>query len=386
MSSGALDLSAPAHPGRDVALDLVRGLAIVILVVNHIGLDSPLMSATSALLSAAEVLVCVSGVVVGMVFGRRWRLDGGRATTAMLLRRARTLYLASVAVVTAVWALTYVPGLETGAVTVSPTMQPSRDLYAYDGLARTVRAVVTLEAGPWQFSILGFFIAVLAAAPAVLWALGRGRWAWVLGVSWVLFAVGRTWPVDVLPAQSERPFPLLVWQLLFVHGVVLGHHRHQVARAVRASGGAIAGAIVAVALAATYLRLAGTGFDPIALHTRAGLGPADWARWEDEHFDKATLDIARVATMASITAVLYLALRRWERVAGRLVGWLLLPLGRNSFYVFIMHVFVCVAVASTPAVAGGGLGPPGNAAVQVGAVAVLCTMVRRRFLFRWVPR
>lgn len=375
-----------ADPGRDVALDLVRGLAILILVVNHLRLESPLESATSALLSAAEVLVSVSGVVVGVVFGRRWRVVGARPTTAMLLRRARTLYLASVAVVAAVWVLRLVPGLATDALTVSPTMQPSRDLYAFDGLARTLLAIVTLEAGPWQISILGLFIAVLAAAPAVLWALERGWWPWLLVASWTLYAVGRRWPADVLPTQSERPFPVLVWQLLFVHGVVLGHYRQQITRAVRASGGVTGGAVVAVAAAATYVQLAQAGFAPIGLGRQLGVGPADWARWKAEHFDKSTLDIARVVTMVSITATIYLAFRRWERTTGALTGWLLLPFGRNSLYVFIMHVFVCLAVASIPAVTGNGFGGAGNTAVQIASVAVLWAMVRRQFLFRWMPR
>lgn len=111
-----------------------------------------------------------------------------------------------------------------------------------------------------------------------------------------------------------------------------------------------------------------------------------WARWEAEHFDKGSLDIARVLAMASIAAALYLGLRRHAAAAERTLGPLLVPLGRNSFYVFIMHVFVCLAVASVPALTGDGLGLVGNTAVQVGCVALLWAMVKRRFLFRWVPR
>src|SRR4051794_2612600 len=96
----------PQAARRDIALDLVRGLAIVILVVNHIHLDSALEYATERIVSAAEVLVSVSGVVAGMVFGRRWRTYGARATTDMLVRRARNLYLASVVVVCVVGLLT----------------------------------------------------------------------------------------------------------------------------------------------------------------------------------------------------------------------------------------------------------------------------------------
>jgi hypothetical protein len=282
-----------------------------------------------------------------------------------------------VAVVALVGVLALVPGLATDAVTVSPTMHPARDLYAFDGIVRTLVAIVTLEAGPWQFNILGFFIAMLAAAPAILWALDRGRWPAVVAVSWLLFAIGRHWTVDVLPSQSERPFPLLVWQLLLVHGIVLGRHRHRIARFVRDFGGAVTVAVATLALAVAYVRLHGPGF---------GYSAAEWGRWQAAHFDKSSLDVARVIAMVALTAAVYMALRRWSDAVERVAGWLLLPLGRNSFYVFIMHVFLAVAVASVPVLAGDGLGMTGNVFVQVGCLVLLVTMVRRRFLFRWVPR
>lgn len=100
----------------------------MILVVNHIHLDSPLEYATATLLSAAEVLVAISGVVAGMVFGRRWQLRGWRTTIAMLLVRARTLYVATVVVIALVGALVAVPQIPTGAVTASPGMPPGTDL------------------------------------------------------------------------------------------------------------------------------------------------------------------------------------------------------------------------------------------------------------------
>jgi hypothetical protein len=256
-------------------------------------------------------------------------------------------------------------------------MHPARDLYAFDGAARTLLAIVTLEAGPWQFNILGFFIAMLAVAPAILWALERGWWPAVMAASWLLFAIGREWTVDVLPSQSERPFPLLVWQLLLVHGVVLGRHRSQVAQLVRRWSSVVAGTIATLALAAAYVRLQGPGM---------GYSAAEWSRWQAAHFDKSSLDVARVIVMVSLTAALYMALRRWSDVAERVAGWLLLPLGRNSFYVFIMHVFLAVAVASVPLLAGDGLGMAGNVVVQLGCLALLVMLVRRRFMFRWVPR
>ena len=375
---GTVVAPAPPSPRRDVALDLVRGLAIVILVVNHLHLDSALERVTEPFLSAAEALVLVSGVVVGMVFGRRWVASGARATTRMLLRRSFVLYRASVCVVALACALTLVPGLATEALTISPqTSGP--DLYAFDGVLRTAVAIVTLEAGPWQFNILGFFIAALAIAPGLLWALARGGWPVVLALSWILFLLGRVTLAEVLPAQSEDRFPFLVWQVLFVHGAVLGWHREQVGRMLRGRRqAAVAGVVLAVAALAAYVRLYELGFHPF------GMSPAEWARWDREHFDKPLLDAARLVSMVAFTAAAYLAFRALGPRGERATGWLLLPLGRSSFYVFITHVFLSLAVATV--FAGNGLGLAGNTVVQVGCVLLLWAMVRRRVLFRWIPR
>jgi len=367
----------PADAGRDLSLDLVRGLAMVILVVNHVALESAFNPLTEPFLSAAEALVCVSGVVAGMVFGRRWLVGGGRATTRALLRRAFVLYRASVVVVALVGALTLVPGLATEALTVAPRTE-GPDLYAFDGALRTALAIVTLEAGPWQFNILGFFIAALAVAPAVLWLLARGWWPVVLGLSWTAYLLGRATLAEVLPAQSEQPFPFLIWQLLFVHGVALGWHRAAVARALRRVRGPVTALVLALAAVAAWSRLHEIGLDP--------LGLVDWRAWDAAHFDKRTLDPGRLATMLAFTAAAYVLFKRFEPLATRTAGRLLLPLGRNSFYVFIVHVFVCLAVATLPGLADGGPGLIGNTFAHAAVLLLLWWLVTRRVLFRWIPR
>ena len=370
--------------GRDVALDLVRGLAVVILVVNHIHLDSGLEFVTEPFLSAAEALVLVSGVVCGIVFRRRWQGDGARAATVALLRRSGKLYVASVVVVAIVGALRFVPGLRTDALTVLPRV--GTDLYAVSGPVETLVGILTLAVGPWQFDVLGFFIAALAIAPAVLWALQRGWWPIVLTASAGLYLTGRLTMLEVLPSMSERPFPLLIWQVLFVPAMVLGWHRDRIEPMLRAAGRRLTAAVAVVALAAAYLRLHEIGLDPVGLDRLLGFSPADWAAWDREHFDKRTLDPARLVTMVAFTAAAYLVFARLERFAEPTIGHLLVPLGRNSFYVFIMHVFVALAVASVPALVGDGLGLVGNTVVQAACVALLWLMVRRRVLFGVVPR
>lgn len=348
----------------------------MILVLNHVQLESGLEYVTGSVLSAAEMLVAVSGVVVGIVFGRRWLLAGPRATSAMLLRRARKLYLASVVVVGLVAFLTLVPGIATDALAVSPTMSTPFDTYSHEGLPRLLLAIVTLEAGPWQFNILGFFIVSIALAPVVLFALARGRWPFVLAISLGLFLLAREFHPDLLPMQSERPFPFLIWQLPFVAGIVVGWHRERLIALLRPR----ARMIRIVLFGAAGLIAAGL------IAAQVHLGADGWSLWERSHLDKGTLDPARLAAMAVLTTAVYLGFRRLSPALRRVSEAALLPLGQNSFYVFIMHVFVCLAIASLPLLSGPGFGLVGNTLVEVGCLALLWLMVRHRFLFRWVPR
>ncbi len=161
-----------------------------------------------------------------------------------------------------------------------------------------------------------------------------------------------------------------------MHGILVGWHRDRLASTFARHRRLLLGGVVALAAASALGLLAG----------QLLLGPAAWEAWERTHFDKGTLDLARIAALMAMTAALYLSFRRYEHRLNRVAAPLLLPLGQNSFYVFIMHVFVCLAIASVPLLAGGGLGLVGNSVVEIAALGLLWLMVRRRFLFRWVPR
>src|SRR3954468_15814621 len=97
MSSGP----PPVTGARDLRIDWLRGLAMTCVVINHSRLSS-LLSWFSYqrfwVVTAAEVFVVLSGVVLGMVYGRRLSRDGVWAVAKGLSRRAAFLYVAFVAV------------------------------------------------------------------------------------------------------------------------------------------------------------------------------------------------------------------------------------------------------------------------------------------------
>src|SRR6266508_268749 len=104
---GTVPFCAPAGK-RDVRIDWLRGLAMTCVIINHSKLSS-LLSWFSYerfwVVTAAEVFVVLSGVVLGMVYGRRLARDGWRAVVRGLGSRALLLYSTFVGVTVSVLAL-----------------------------------------------------------------------------------------------------------------------------------------------------------------------------------------------------------------------------------------------------------------------------------------
>src|SRR3954466_3518130 len=109
----------PMKGSRDLRLDLLRGLAMTCVGVNLSRLSS-LLSWFSYqrfwVVTAAEVFVVLSGVVLGMVYGRRLARDGVWAVAKGLCRRAAFLYVAFVAVTLSVLVLSLL-GVDTSSLT-----------------------------------------------------------------------------------------------------------------------------------------------------------------------------------------------------------------------------------------------------------------------------
>src|SRR5688500_10541882 len=100
---GALVTTTPLDPARSAPLpDLTRGLAVVFVVVSPIDVPSVfhvLSQEARGPIAGAEMFVALSGVVVGLAYRSR-ALRGVRGEALEpLWRRARMLYVVTLAVV-----------------------------------------------------------------------------------------------------------------------------------------------------------------------------------------------------------------------------------------------------------------------------------------------
>src|SRR6266568_1332974 len=84
---------------RDLRVDLLRGFCIFAMVVDHFGGESWLYWITGGnrfYVSAAEGFIFISGFVMGQAYRRKRDRSGLVAAMGDALKRARTLYIATV--------------------------------------------------------------------------------------------------------------------------------------------------------------------------------------------------------------------------------------------------------------------------------------------------
>ncbi|QDG89898.1 OpgC domain-containing protein [Pseudarthrobacter sp. NIBRBAC000502770] len=386
---------------RDSRVDLLRGMAIVFVVVNHLGMASLFQLLTQeavGFVSGAELFVLFSGLVVGMVYGPKAKEDFGRVVD-LTSRRAGKLYVTALAVLVGVFLLSLLPFFHTEALTTFVDQGTggaghsgagrTYDLYAgmsslfqFPVPPQVLPAIVLLQFGPWQFNVMGLYVVLLLASPLILAALNRGKAIWVLLASLAVYAVGAVTRVRLLPSQFEDSFPLLVWQVLFVVGLVVGYHRRSIVAWLSAHTWVVA-ACTAAAFALAFLSW-GNPYLANNYDVRLALMPdAAYRAMYDALFGRTYVAPGRLLNVLVLVVAAYAFLSAYWKPVQRALGWFLIPLGRATLYVFIMHVVLIAVVANIPALQQQSIFL--NTVAYAVVLGLLWVMVRARFLFRIIP-
>lgn len=319
------------------------------VIVNHSRMSS-LLSWFSYerfwVVTSAEVFVVLSGLVLGMVYHHKLARGGWLAVVKALSRRALTLYLVFVGVTVSILILS-LAGIDVQSLTSWDDGAASWFLDPRTMNAAAWRDVALMRHGPWAFEIVGLYVwLVLAAVPCVL-ALSVLGWQPLLVLSWAAYLWYRIAPHPLTNAEFESAFPLLAWQLLFVHGVAIGYHREQVSAYVARTS-----RIVPVAVAAAC-----AAFAVFALSNPSMTGPR-WLHWDlvsaerftylyNEYFTLPSLGIGRLLNLAAGLPLGYAVLTLAWRIA-RPLGAIFVTLGQRSLGAFVLHVYGLLLLAHLP--------------------------------------
>src|SRR5947207_8774891 len=215
--------TADAADRRDLRVDLLRGFCIFAMVVDHFGGESWLYAITGGnrfYVSAAEGFIFISGFVMGQAYRRKRDRSGLIAAMSDALIRARTLYLATVAL-TLIFSILY--------LYTDIALWTGRDFgLGIDSLAEIAVGALTLHYTYHGTDILAMYTLLILVAPFILLLLSVGEWYWVLGVSWLWWLAYQVFPEEAsLPwyIRHGENFPIAAWQVLFITGYVLGFFR-----------------------------------------------------------------------------------------------------------------------------------------------------------------
>jgi hypothetical protein len=360
----ARDWAYAIPTSRDLRIDLLRGIAVFVMVVNHFGGASWLFLVTGGdtfFVSAAEAFIFISGLTVGMVYGAIALSEGLRAAQIKALVRAWTLYKVTIVLTLALALIAFTFGLPW----VNGRQVDNPLFFSIE--------VLLLRQTMYLSDVMMLYTFLLLATPLALWLLIKRRAGLLLIASsalWLAFQIGRVQiPWNIV---GNGTFNLAAWQLLFFVAMVLGFHRRAVQRA-----------LLHLPRGATLILFAILLALLMKLHRSIGVeAELQWL------FAKSALAPGRLFASCIVFSFAYLAVTLfWKPIAGAF-GWLLLPFGQNALYAYTIHVAIIalwyLALIGLPADVRGIAEI--NTGVQLLAVLLIWGMIRRQFLFRIVPR
>ncbi len=320
--------------GRDLRLDLFRGLALWLIFLDHIpsNLVAWLTIRNYGFSDATEIFVFVSGYTAAFVYGKAMRERGFVVAGARILRRSWQIYVAHIFL----FAI-YMAEISYVATSFENPLY-SEEMNILDFLKQpdvTIIQALLLKFKPANMDVLPLYIVLLLLFPPILWLLLRQP-TMALGASVVLYAL--TWEFGWnLPAYpyGHWYFNPFAWQLLFVFGAwcALGG-------AERLSG--VLQSKVTVAIAAAYLL-----FAFIITLTWYLPGMASYVpHWLEEviyPIDKVNLDVLRFAHFLALAALtVHFIPRDWPPLKAR-AFWPLIVCGQHSLEIFCLGVFLSFA-------------------------------------------
>ncbi len=362
---------------RILTFDLLRGYFLAVILFNHLqyypsGLDF-FTGRGMLYVSTAEGFFVVSGIVLGIVRGRKLLNQPFKVAAKLLWKRSFQLYIISI-ILTFFFTLIgqlFIgnPGLKWGIFNEWNTW--------WELLWHTVTLSYTYG---WA-DFLRMYAIFIFFAPLALWLLRKGWWYVLLAASLAVWSLYPFLPHNPIIAQ---PFS---WQLIFFGGLTIGFYWENIIAAWRKlaikTRKAIGWSFVAVfglTLVTSFLLVFGheiggaVGSQLDAIHHIVEL-----------QFNKDALPLTRVLLGTIWFWGAFYLLRRYEAWIVKHFGWFLLSFGMNSLYVYTISSFVVFFLHLV-------INPPGfhnvllNLLASIVALGLVQLAVQTKFLMKIIPR
>src|SRR6201996_8388523 len=331
--------------GRDLRLDLFRGIALWLIFLDHIpeNVVNWFTIRNYGFSDATEIFIFISGYTAAFVYGRAMRERGFLVASARILRRAWQIYVAHIFLFTIFMAeIAYV------AATFENPLY-AEEMKILDFLKQpdiTIFQALFLKFKPVNMDVLPLYIVLLLLFPPVLFLLLRhpnvalGGSALVYALAWRL-----GWNLPAYP-NGVWFFNPHAWQLLFVFGAWCALGGAQKLSLVLRSRVVLVLAIAYLVFA--FLVTLTWHFESLDRFMPGWL--ADWMY----PIDKTDLDVLRFAHFLALAAVtVRFVPRHWPGLKSPLLRPAIVC-GQHSLEIFCLGVFLAFAGQFVIAESSGG--------------------------------
>ncbi|OKO81159.1 OpgC domain-containing protein [Bradyrhizobium sp. NAS96.2] len=203
--------------GRDLRLDLFRGIANWAIYLDHIpdNIVNWITTRNYGFSDAADLFVFISGYTASFVYARMMLERGFIVGATRLTKRVWQLYVAHI-----ILFVIYIASISYLALRFgdSEIINEFNVAGLVDNATETLRQGLFLKFKPVNLDVLPLYIVLMGLFPPVLWFMLR-RPNWTMLASLALWLVSRHfgWNLPAYPAGTWY-FNPFAWQVLFVFG------------------------------------------------------------------------------------------------------------------------------------------------------------------------
>jgi len=208
---------------RDVRIDTLRGIMLVIMAIDHASLFSLPVYEGLGFISAAQGFIFLSGIVVGLVYGKYTELGSREELRKKARSRAKVIYLSHL--------LIYLFILFSSVLSSSPPIiwKQLVPLISNDPLKALILGTALLDQ-PRLLDILPMYVLFVLVSPTVLFYFNSSKEKYVLLGSLFLWGIaqlgirklicstlGKYVPIDL------GTFDIFGWQVIYICGLYVGY-------------------------------------------------------------------------------------------------------------------------------------------------------------------
>lgn len=322
--------------GRDPRLDVLRGVALVMIYVNHVPgtVWEMFTSRNFGFSDAAEAFVMMSGIAAGIAYSSGFARGEMATATRRVWRRAWTLYTVHILVTVlavACAALFYKlgsPQLSTENLTQFLFTDPMGFMLGVP--------LLTHQLG--YANILPLYTVLLLATPALIVAGLRAPKLLILGSVLLWAYAGHTrFNLPNYPVPGGWFFNPFAWQLIYVLGLMTGIRMKQGKRFVPVSDRLVFASAVVLFVSLVWSKDANVA--AFLNQGRVALAQAGLPYWITE-FEKNIVSLPRLLHFLAL-AYMISALPGLRAMCGKAGADWLAVMGRNGLQVFALGTVLC---------------------------------------------